>query len=151
MERLLADAVIVQGSIGLLQVPLLLPVHSGPHRHELGRLHRHVNLPGAFLFSPHCPDAASLRFCFRTQLLPVRSLHIHLLLQEIAGHEEMVGQYESYRSFTMPQLYRVVDGIDVFDPKFNIVSPGADLDLFFPFKEVRGFPACSVLYKNRSG
>lgn len=30
-------------------------------------------------------------------------------LQEIAGHEEMVGQYESYKSFTMPQLYRVVE------------------------------------------
>lgn len=29
--------------------------------------------------------------------------------QEIAGHEEMVGQYESYKSFTMPQLYRVVE------------------------------------------
>ncbi|KAI3433440.1 hypothetical protein D9Q98_003254 [Chlorella vulgaris] len=55
--------------------------------------------------------------------------------QEIAGHEEMVGQYESYKSFTMPQLYRVVEGIDVYSPKFNIVSPGADLDIYFPHKE----------------
>ncbi len=30
-------------------------------------------------------------------------------MQEIAGHEEMVGQYESYKSFTMPHLYRVVE------------------------------------------
>ena len=29
--------------------------------------------------------------------------------QEIAGHEEMVGQYESMKSFTMPGLYRVVE------------------------------------------
>ena len=46
--------------------------------------------------------------------------------QEIAGDRKSVGQYESYGAFTMPGLYRVVDGIDVFDPKFNIVSPGAD-------------------------
>ena len=26
-------------------------------------------------------------------------------------------------------------GIDVFDPKFNIVSPGADADVYFPFTE----------------
>lgn len=103
-------------------------------------------------------------------------------MQEIAGHEEFVGQYESYKSFTMPHLYRVVQarrltrrasclsrrlgsgallrlylmpakfcnvpsrpfscsnwpqGIDVFSPKFNIVSPGADPDIYFPYKEVR--------------
>ena len=38
----------------------------------------------------------------------------------------VAGQYESHTAFTMPDLYRVVKGIDVFDPKFNIVSPGAD-------------------------
>lgn len=52
--------------------------------------------------------------------------------QEIAGTALGVGQYESYRAFTLPGLYRVVDGIDVFDPKFNIVSPGADADIYFP-------------------
>src|SRR5690606_36765525 len=31
--------------------------------------------------------------------------------QEIAGTEDTVGQYESYTSFTMPQLYRLVNGI----------------------------------------
>lgn len=55
--------------------------------------------------------------------------------QEIAGTEETVGQYESYQSFTMPDLFRVVNGIDVFDPKFNIVSPGADADVYFPFTD----------------
>jgi len=55
--------------------------------------------------------------------------------QEIAGTEESVGQYESHQAFTMPGLYRVTSGIDSFDPKFNIVSPGADPEVFFHFKE----------------
>jgi len=53
--------------------------------------------------------------------------------QEIAGTEDSVGQYEAHTSFTMPGLYRVVSGIDTFDPKFNIVSPGADPDIYFPY------------------
>jgi sucrose synthase len=55
--------------------------------------------------------------------------------QEIAGTSESVGQYESYRSYTLPGLHRVVNGIDVFDPRFNIVSPGADPDIYFPHTE----------------
>ncbi len=55
--------------------------------------------------------------------------------QEIAGTHDSVGQYESYGTFTMPGLYRVVKGIDVFDPKFNIVSPGADEQIYFPWQE----------------
>ncbi|XP_027175646.1 sucrose synthase [Coffea eugenioides] len=55
--------------------------------------------------------------------------------QEIAGSKDTVGQYESHMAFTMPGLYRVVHGIDVFDPKFNIVSPGADTNLYFPHTE----------------
>ncbi|MBP9033196.1 MAG: sucrose synthase [Pseudomonadales bacterium] len=55
--------------------------------------------------------------------------------QEIAGTGETVGQYESYQAFTMPGLYRVVHGIDAFDPKFNIVSPGADERVYFPWCE----------------
>ncbi|XP_078447961.1 sucrose synthase 3 [Wolffia australiana] len=55
--------------------------------------------------------------------------------QEIAGSKNTVGQYESHAAFTLPGLYRVVHGIDVFDPKFNIVSPGADMTIYFPFSE----------------
>nr|GMC51987.1 sucrose synthase [Ipomoea batatas]GMC54656.1 sucrose synthase [Ipomoea batatas]GME02094.1 sucrose synthase [Ipomoea batatas]GME21742.1 sucrose synthase [Ipomoea batatas] len=55
--------------------------------------------------------------------------------QEIAGNKDTVGQYESHMAFTMPGLYRVVHGIDVFDPKFNIVSPGADMNLYFSYSE----------------
>ena len=47
-----------------------------------------------------------------------------------------MGQYESHAAFTMPGLYRVVNGIDVFDPKFNIVSPGADMSIYFPYTDV---------------
>ncbi len=55
--------------------------------------------------------------------------------QEIAGTATTVGQYESYSAFTMPELYRVVAGIDCFDPKFNVVSPGANPEAFFPYWE----------------
>ncbi|KAL4186327.1 hypothetical protein AMTRI_Chr09g13590 [Amborella trichopoda] len=52
--------------------------------------------------------------------------------QEIAGGKDRQGQYEAHAAFTMPGLHRVVSGIDVFDPKFNIVSPGADMSIYFP-------------------
>ncbi|XP_047310735.1 sucrose synthase-like [Impatiens glandulifera] len=55
--------------------------------------------------------------------------------QEIAGSKNTVGQYESHTAFTMPGLYRVVHGIDAFDPKFNIVSPGADTNIYYPYTE----------------
>ena len=29
----------------------------------------------------------------------------------------------------------MVHGIDVFDPKFNIVSPGADMTIYFPYSD----------------
>ncbi|MDH3285909.1 MAG: glycosyltransferase, partial [Acidobacteriota bacterium] len=55
--------------------------------------------------------------------------------QEIAGTGKSIGQYEGYSSFTLPGLYRVINGINVYDPKFNIVSPGADPEIYFPFTE----------------
>src|SRR6185437_3288201 len=53
--------------------------------------------------------------------------------QEIAGTPHTVGQYETYQNYTMPGLYRVVNCIDLFDPKFNIVSPGADAEVYFSY------------------
>ncbi|MED6112947.1 Sucrose synthase 2 [Stylosanthes scabra] len=55
--------------------------------------------------------------------------------QEIAGSKNNVGQYESHTAFTLPGVYRVVHGVDVFDPKFNIVSPGADMCIYFPYSD----------------
>jgi len=74
---------------------------------------------------------------FTADLLAMNSADfiITSTFQEIAGTKNSVGQYESYKAFTMPDLYRVVNGIDVFDPKFNIVSPGADEGAFFSYED----------------
>ncbi|KAK4788556.1 hypothetical protein SAY86_019875 [Trapa natans] len=55
--------------------------------------------------------------------------------QEIAGSKDRPGQYESHAAFTLPGLCRVVSGISVFDPKFNIAAPGADQSVYFPYHE----------------
>ena len=55
--------------------------------------------------------------------------------QEIVGTPEQLGQYESYKYFTMPNLYHVVDGIDLFSPKFNVVPPGVNESIFFPYTQ----------------
>jgi sucrose synthase len=56
--------------------------------------------------------------------------------QEIVGTPDSIGQYESYKCFTMPNLYHVVDGIDLFNPKFNVVPPGVNENIFFAHNEV---------------
>lgn len=53
--------------------------------------------------------------------------------QEIVGTPDEIGQYESYKSFTMPQLYDVVDGINLFSPRFNVVPPGINESRYFPY------------------
>jgi len=55
--------------------------------------------------------------------------------QEIAGTEESIGQYESYKNFTMPGFYRVTGGINLFHPKFNIVPPGVNTKIYFPYSK----------------
>ncbi|XP_064955353.1 sucrose synthase 7-like [Musa acuminata AAA Group] len=55
--------------------------------------------------------------------------------QEIAGSKDRPGQYESHHAFTLPGLCRFVSGIDVFHPKFNIASPGADQSVYFPYTQ----------------
>ncbi len=56
-------------------------------------------------------------------------------LQEIIGTEDTMGQYESYQFFSLPQLYQVVSGINLFAPKFNVIPPGVDEELYFPYFE----------------
>ena len=56
-------------------------------------------------------------------------------LQEIIGTEDTMGQYESYQFFSMPQLYQVINGINLFAPKFNVIPPGVDEELYFPYFE----------------
>jgi sucrose synthase len=55
--------------------------------------------------------------------------------QEIVGTPDSIGQYESYKCFTMPQLYHVVNGIELFSPKFNLVPPGVNQKIFFPYSQ----------------
>jgi len=54
---------------------------------------------------------------------------------EIMGTPDTTGQYESYKFFTMPQLYHVVNGIELFSPKFNVVPPGVNEKTFFPYTQ----------------
>jgi sucrose synthase len=55
--------------------------------------------------------------------------------QEIVGTPDSVGQYESYKCFTMPDLYHVVSGIELFSPKFNVVPPGVNENTYFPYTQ----------------
>ena len=72
---------------------------------------------------------------FTADLIAMNSANIIITssYQEIAGTEESIGQYESYRNFTMPDLYRVTGGINLFHPKFNIVPPGVNFNFYFPY------------------
>ncbi|MFP4134192.1 MAG: sucrose synthase [Halothece sp.] len=55
--------------------------------------------------------------------------------QEIVGRPDSVGQYESYQNFTMPDFYHVVNGIELFSPKFNVVPPGVNENIYFPYTQ----------------
>ena len=56
-------------------------------------------------------------------------------LQEIIGTEDTMGQYESYQFFSMPGLFRVINGINLYAPKFNVIPPGVDEQIYFPFHQ----------------
>ena len=51
--------------------------------------------------------------------------------QEITGTDSSIGQYESYQFFTMPGLMKVNSGINLFHPRFNVIPPGVNEDIFF--------------------
>ncbi len=53
--------------------------------------------------------------------------------QEIIGTEDTIGQYEAYQAFTMPELYQVINGINLYAPKFNVIPPGVEETLYFPY------------------
>jgi sucrose synthase len=75
----------------------------------------------------------SLQFTADLIAMNAANFIISSTYQEIVGTPESVGQYESYKSFTMPELYHVVNGIELFSPKFNVVPPGVNETVFFPF------------------
>ncbi len=55
--------------------------------------------------------------------------------QEIYGTPNSMGQYESYQFFTLPGLCQVESGINLYVPKFNVIPPGVDEEMYFPFSE----------------
>ena len=55
--------------------------------------------------------------------------------REIAGSDTEMGMFESYQTFSMPGLYRVVSGMDPQLARHNIVPPGASNEYFFPHTE----------------
>lgn len=75
----------------------------------------------------------SLQFTADLIAMNAANFIISSTYQEIVGTPDSVGQYESYKSFTMPELYHVVNGIELFSPKFNVVPPGVNEVVFFPY------------------
>jgi sucrose synthase len=57
--------------------------------------------------------------------------------QEIMGTPETTGQFESYQCFSLPQLFHVVNGIELCSPKFNVVPPGINERAFFPYHQTQ--------------
>ena len=55
--------------------------------------------------------------------------------QEIIGTERSIGQYESYQFFTMPGLMDVTSGINLYHPRFNVIPPGVNETVYFPYTE----------------
>jgi len=75
----------------------------------------------------------SLQFTADLIAMNAANFIISSTYQEIVGTPDSVGQYESYKCFTMPELYHVVDGIELFSPKFNVVPPGVNEKAYFPY------------------
>ncbi|MBD0344573.1 MAG: sucrose synthase, partial [Coleofasciculus sp. Co-bin14] len=75
----------------------------------------------------------SLQFTADLIAMNATNFIISSTYQEIVGKPDSVGQYESYKCFTMPELYHVVDGIELFSPKFNVVPPGVNESVYFPY------------------
>ncbi len=75
---------------------------------------------------------------FTADLIAMNAAHfiISSTYQEIVGTHDSVGQYESYKCFTMPDLYHVVSGVELFSPKFNVVPPGVNETSYFPYSRV---------------
>ncbi|HEY9711308.1 MAG TPA: sucrose synthase, partial [Oculatellaceae cyanobacterium] len=75
----------------------------------------------------------SLQFTADLIAMNAANFVISSTYQEIVGTPDSVGQYESYKCFTMPELYHVVNGIELFSPKFNVVPPGVNENVYFPY------------------
>lgn len=75
----------------------------------------------------------SLQFTADLMVMNAANFVVTSTYQEIVGMPDSIGQYESYDCFTMPELYHVVKGIELFSPKFNVVPPGVNENAYFPY------------------
>lgn len=75
----------------------------------------------------------SLQFTADLIAMNASDFQITSTFQEISGTEDSVGQYESHKHFTLPGLYRVENGINLSHTKFNILSPGVNEKIYFPY------------------
>jgi sucrose synthase len=75
----------------------------------------------------------SIHFIADTLSMEKSDFIITSTLQEIAGTEEAIGQYESYQAFTLPGYCRIVSGSDIRHWKYNINPPGVDERNYFPY------------------
>ncbi|MBD1861909.1 MULTISPECIES: sucrose synthase [Trichocoleus] len=75
----------------------------------------------------------SLQFTADLIAMNAANFIISSTYQEIVGTPDSIGQYESYKCFTMPELYHVVNGVELFSPKFNVVPPGVNEAVYFPY------------------
>ncbi|NCJ05668.1 sucrose synthase [Synechococcales cyanobacterium C] len=75
----------------------------------------------------------SLQFTTDLMVMNAANFIVTSTYQEIVGKSDSIGQYESYQSFTMPDLYHVVYGVELFSPKFNVVPPGVNENVYFPY------------------
>ena len=78
----------------------------------------------------------SLQFTADLLAMNAANFVISSTYQEIVGTPDSVGQYESYKCFTMPELYHVVNGVELFSPKFNVVPPGVNESVYFPYTRI---------------
>jgi sucrose synthase len=83
----------------------------------------------------------SLQFTADLIAMNAANFVISSTYQEIVGTPDSVGQYESYKCFTMPEMYHVVNGIELFSPKFNVVPPGVNENYYFPYSRTDRIPS----------
>ncbi len=108
-----------------------------------------------YLFSDLYWDKFEKEYNFSVQIMAdlISMNHANFIItstgQEITGTDTSIGQYESYQFFSMPGLVQVVNGIDLFHPRFNVIPPGVSTDIFFPYtqKKRRSRPDTDRLYK----
>jgi sucrose synthase len=77
----------------------------------------------------------SLQFTADLLSMNMADFIITSTFQEIAGTSTIRGQYESYHYYSMPGFCQVLGGVNLFHPKFNVISPGVDEEIYFPYFE----------------